>query len=72
MGVNNLTEKDNNLALSLGGEQKGLTTLEMATCYSTIANNGEYIEPTFYTRKCNKSGEDIVKTKQKTKKIEKM
>ena len=41
----------------------------MATCYSTIANNGEYIEPTFYTRICNKSGEDIVKTKQKTKKI---
>ena len=69
MGVKNLTEKDNNLALSLGGEQKGLTTLEMATCYSTIANNGEYIEPTFYTRICNKSGEDIVKTKQKTKKI---
>ena len=69
MGVKNLTEKDNNLALSLGGEQKGLTTLEMATCYSTIANNGEYIEPTFYTRICNKSGEDIVKTKQRTKKI---
>lgn len=69
MGVKNLTEKDNNLALSLGGEQKGLTTLEMATCYSTIANNGEYIEPTFYTKICNKSGEDIVKTKQKTKKI---
>lgn len=69
MGVKNLTEKDNNLALSLGGEQKGLTTLEMATCYSTIANNGEYIDPTFYTKICNKSGEDIVKTKQKTKKI---
>ena len=48
MGVTSLTKEDNNLALSLGGLQKGISPLEMAGAYNTIANNGEYIEPTFY------------------------
>ena len=69
MGVKNLTKKDNNLALSLGGEEKGVSPLEMAAGYSTIANNGRYIEPTFYTRVTNQSGIDIIKTKQKTRKV---
>lgn len=69
MGVKNLTQKDNNLALSLGGEEKGVSPLEMAAGYATIANNGKYIEPTFYTRVTDASGTDIIKTKQKTKKV---
>ncbi len=69
MGIKNLTQKDNNLALSLGGEEKGVSPLEMAAGYSTIANNGVYIEPTFYTRVTNSSGEDILKTKQKQRKV---
>lgn len=69
MGVKNLTQKDNNLALSLGGEEKGVSPLEMAAGYATIANNGKYIKPTFYTRVTDASGTDIIKTKQKTKKV---
>lgn len=69
MGIKNLTKKDNNLALSLGGEEKGVSPLEMAAGYATIANNGIYTEPTFYTRVTNQSGMDIIKTKQKTKKV---
>lgn len=69
MGVSNLTEKDNNLALALGGEEKGLSPLEMAAGYATIANDGKYIEPTFYTRITDEAGTDVLKTKQKTRKV---
>lgn len=65
MGITTLTEEDNNLVLALGGLQDGISPLEMAGGYATIANDGEYIEPTFYIQINNKSGETIVKTKQK-------
>ncbi len=35
-------QSDNHLALALGAMEKGVTPLEMATCYKTFANNGEY------------------------------
>ena len=38
------------LALALGGLTHGTTTYNMAGAYSTIANDGVYIEPTFYTK----------------------
>ena len=49
MGITTLTKGDESLALSLGGLEKGISPLEMAGGYSTIANDGVYIEPTFYT-----------------------
>lgn len=39
MGITTLTEKDNNLALALGGLDKGISPLEMAGAYSTLAND---------------------------------
>ena len=36
---------DNNLALALGGMSKGVTTLEMATAYSTLAKYGNKTNP---------------------------
>ena len=41
---------DENLSLALGGVTKGISPLEMAAAYATIANEGEYIEPTYYTK----------------------
>lgn len=38
------------LALALGGLTNGTTTCNMAGAYSAIANDGVYIEPTFYTK----------------------
>lgn len=69
MGISTLTEEDNTLVLSLGGLQKGISPLEMAGAYATIANDGQYIEPTFYTEVVNSSGRQVVKTKQKTRKV---
>ena len=69
MGITSLTEKDENLSLALGGLDKGVTPLEMAAAYATIANDGEYIEPTFYTKVNNSEGKTIIKTEQKETKV---
>ena len=69
MGVTTLTNKDNSLPLSLGGLEKGISPLQMAGAYSTIANDGEYIEPTFYTKINTSNGTTIIKTNQKKKRV---
>lgn len=65
MGVTTLTEEDNSLPLALGGLEKGISPLQMAGAYSTIANDGIYIEPTFYTKIDKKDGTVFIKTSQK-------
>lgn len=69
MGITTLTDKDNNLSLALGGLDKGISPLEMAGAYSTIANDGEYIEPTFYTEIIRKNGKRLVKNKQEKRRV---
>lgn len=69
MGVTSLTEKDNALPLALGGEDRGITPLEMAGAYATIANDGVYIEPTFYTYISDSRGKKVLKSKQKKTKV---
>lgn len=69
MGITTLTDKDERLPLALGGLEQGISPLEMASAYAMIANDGLYIEPTFYTNITNKSGKTIIKNKPKTKKV---
>lgn len=68
LGVTTLTKEDNNLTLSLGGLQKGISPLEMAGAYATIANDGVYIEPTFYT-KIDKGNRTVIKSKSKKRRV---
>lgn len=69
MGITTLSQKDENLALALGGLDKGISSLQMAGAYATIANDGEYIEPTFYTKAETSNGKVIVEVKQKKKRV---
>lgn len=69
MGVSTLTDEDETLVLSLGGLQKGISPLEMAGAYAMIANDGEYIEPSFYSTIGNKTGKTILKTSQKKNRV---
>ena len=69
MGITTLTEKDETLSLSLGGLDKGISPLEMAGAYATIANDGVYIEPTFYSSITNSTGEVVIKAKPKKKRV---
>lgn len=69
MGVTTLTEEDNNLTLALGGLQKGISPLEMAGAYATIANDGEYIEPVFYKEIKNHFNDIIMTPKQEKRRV---
>lgn len=68
-GITTLTEKDNALPVALGGLQKGISPLQMAGAYASIANNGMYVEPVFYTVVENKKGKVILKNTQKKEKV---
>ena len=69
MGITTLTQKDADLWLALGGLEKGISPLEMCAAYSTIANDGVYIEPTFYTKITTSDNSLLVKPKQKNTKV---
>ena len=68
MGVSTLNhEKDQLAALSIGGLTDGISPLEMAAAYATIANDGIYIEPTFYTKVLDADKNEILTAKQETR-----
>lgn len=46
MNFSNLVPEDNHIGISVGGFTYGTNPLEMASAYSTLARNGEYIKPT--------------------------
>lgn len=59
-GFSTLVEEDKNLGLSLGGLTQGVTNLELTAAYAAIANQGEYIEPSFYTQVLDHDGNVIL------------
>ena len=69
MGITSLTDEDESLALALGGLQNGVTPLEMAAAYATIANDGIYIEPTFYSYIVDSNGRTVLKSKQEKQEV---
>ena len=70
MGVTSLhEEKDKGLSLAIGGITNGISPLEMAGAYATIANDGVYIEPTFYTKVTDASGETVLTPNQRTERV---
>ena len=69
MGISSLTKEDETLVLALGGLQKGISPLEMAAGYAMIANDGVYIEPTFYTTANNNAQVTILTAKQNKRRV---
>jgi penicillin-binding protein 1A len=56
-GISTLVEgKDNRQPLALGGITRGVTNLEMTGAYASIANDGVYTRPAFYTKVVDSSG----------------
>lgn len=60
LGFDTSTEQNDGLALALGGMSQGPTVVELAGAYATIANYGEYIEPTFYIKVTDVDGNEIL------------
>ncbi len=70
MGISSLDPvTDNVLSLALGGMTSGVSPLEMASAYGTIANDGVYISPTFYTSVTDANGETVLTPKQETRQV---
>ena len=65
MGVSTIDhERDGLAALSIGGFTNGISPLEMAGCYATIENDGEYRRPMFYSKVTDQNGNTILEGKQ--------
>ena len=56
MGITTLDAKDDNLAMALGGQNKGVTPLEMASAYGTFANKGVHVKPTAIVKILDRNG----------------
>ncbi len=70
MGITTLDEeKDNQLPLAIGGLTNGISPLEMAAAYGTIANDGVYVTPTFYTKVTDANGNVVLTPKQEHNKV---
>ena len=69
IGMTQFNEQDSGLTLALGGSTHGASPLQMAAGYAMIANKGEYIEPTFYTKVEDSNGNVILESEQETKRV---
>lgn len=70
MGITTLDDtKDANPALSIGGLSKGISPLEMAGAYASIANDGVYTKPTFYTKVVDSSGNVVLTANQEKTRV---
>jgi len=65
----NLDVEDNGYSIALGGLTKGVTPLEIANSYQTIANNGKYQKATFIKKIVNKYGRIVYKNNEFPKKV---
>lgn len=64
-GFTTLTDGDRTLSLALGGLTNGVKNIELTAAYASIANGGEYIEPSFYTHIYDHDGNLILDNSQK-------
>lgn len=65
-----LVDGDKNIgSLALGGLTEGVTVKDMTGAYAMIANDGQYIRPTFINKVLNAKGEEVFKNKEKKKQM---
>lgn len=70
MGITTLDDKnDQVLSLAIGGITNGISPLEMAGAYASIANNGVYTKPTFFTKVVDASGNVVLTSNQPSERV---
>lgn len=70
MGISTLDDtEDAGLPLAIGGLYNGVSPLEMAAAYASIANDGLYIEPTFYSKIEDSDGNVVLTPEQTTERV---
>lgn len=60
---------DIQLSTALGSLAEGVTNLELTAAYASIANNGVYTEPVFYTKIVDSNGNVLINKKPQTKQV---
>ena len=68
-GITTLAPEDENELLALGGLTHGVKNLEMTAAYASIANDGVYTAPIFWTKVTDAEGNIILSQEPKTKTI---
>jgi len=71
LGITTLTTSDKNspASLALGGMSLGVSPLELAAAYGTVANNGVYVEPKLYTQVKDRNGETVLEKKSEVRDV---
>lgn len=67
--INGSLKTDKVTSLALGGLTYGVSNLELTAAYSAIENGGVYIEPTFYTKICDRDGNILLNKEQETRQV---
>lgn len=67
--INGIAENDINESMCLGGLTEGVTNLELTGAYASIANQGTYVEPTFYTKVLDHDGNILIDNTPETKQV---
>lgn len=67
--VNGIAENDINESMCLGGLTDGVTNLELTGAYASIANAGNYVEPTFYSKVLDHNGNVLIDNTPENKQV---
>lgn len=68
-GFTTLKDSDRVQSLALGGLTNGVTNLELTAAYATIANQGTYTKPRFYTKILDHDGKVLIDNTPQTKSV---
>lgn len=68
-GFSTLKASDRVQSLALGGLTDGVTNLELTAAYATIANQGIYTKPRFYTKILDHDGNVLIDNTPQTKSV---
>lgn len=68
-GITTMTSSDLTPASALGGLTIGVSNLEMTAAYATIANEGIYTEPVFFTRILDRNGKVLYENTPSTHQV---
>ena len=68
-GITSMTDTDYNAATALGGITKGVSNLELTAAYATIANQGIYTKPRFFTQILDHNGKVLLDNTPETKRV---
>lgn len=69
MGLTTILPEDENLALALGGIEKGVTVLDLTAAFGVIANMGVKVDPVVITRIVDRTGEVLFEARPREEQV---